>query len=308
MQTSVMQTKEWAEFKSNHGWHYHHLLNLYVLARPLQFRLNFRYIPEITAPDHTALATLAARVQAALAQTKDSHTIFGRAEFLIPYSDSAHAVLLQAGFVKARDEVQPEYRQVIDLQKSLSTVRAEMRSKGRYNIGLAEKKGVVVIDDQSNDAVKQFIHLSRVTAARKGFQGRSEQYLRDLIGLLDSNALGGLWVARFGDEMLAGAIVSFFGTRASYLYGVSSDKNRSVMAPHLLHWRIIEEAKRKGCTEYDLIGVAPTDASSTHPWGGISRFKREFGGETVRYLGSYDRVYRPALYSLYAIARGKKRL
>lgn len=304
MQASFMQSKMWTDFKSNHGWSCQNHFDLFVLTHQLRWRFNFTYIPEVTlSPDHS-FSALVARAQSALSQTRTDATVFGRAEFAVPYSENGHNTLINAGFVKSKDEVQPAWRQVIDLKSSMAEIRAGMRSKGRYNLGLAEKKGVLVAHDESKAAVEAFLRLNNATAKRKGFHGRGDNYMRSMIEALHGEKMGQLWVARLDGTVLSAAIVIFYGERASYLYGVSSDEHRSVMSPYLLHFAIMRAAKARGCTEYDLIGVAPENARASHPWAGISRFKREFGGETVRYLGAYDRVYRPALYVLYRAMRG----
>ncbi len=304
MQASIMQSPLWAEFKKSHGWTPHQSLGLSVLERPVRLGRSFLYVPEITIED--GLASTAAKAIAALQHHKGTGTIFGRAEFMAPYSEHADRVLHQAGLRKAADEVQPEYRQEIDLSPMLKDIRAQMKQKGRYNVGVAERHGVEVMTDGSEAAVNEFVHIHHATASRKKYAGRSSAYLRQLIGLLHQEGLGGLWVARYQGMVLAGVIVSFYHDRASYLYGASSSEHRNVMAPYLLHFGIIDEAKRRGCTVYDMIGVAPPEAPLDHPWSGISRFKREFGGETVRYLGSYDRVYSPLWYKAYSLMRGKQ--
>ncbi len=307
MQTSFMQSKMWADFKSDHGWRHHQYFDLYVLIHQLKWRFDFAYVPELTLEAGHSFSALAARAQSALSKAKTESTVFGRAEFLVPYSESGHLALLNAGFVKSKDEVQPVWRNHINLKPSLSEIRDDMRSKGRYNLGLAEKKGVYAKHDNSEEAMSAFLSLNNATARRKGFNGRSATYLRNLINTLEHHKIGQLWVARLNGAILSAALIVFYGERASYLYGVSSDENRSVMSPYLLHFAIMGAAKARGCKEYDLIGVAPENASQSHPWAGISRFKREFGGQTVHYLGSYDRVYRPALYTLYRVTRSKAR-
>lgn len=304
MQTSVMQTEAWAEFKGQFGWQWRYIKQLYVLKRPLRAGFNFVYIPEIIVPE-TATATSAAEAVAALSHMRDRKTIFGRAEYLVPYSDSAHTRLLQAGFVKSKDEVQPAWRQVIDLKPAMHEIRIAMKQKGRYNVGVAEKHGVVVTEDSSEEAIEAFLQIHNQTISRQKIHGRGSEYMRTCIQTLQESGMGGLWVARYQNSVLAAAVVTLWGERASYLYGASSAENRNTMAPYLLHYTIMETAKRKGCTLYDMIGVAPPDAGDAHPWAGISRFKREFGGETVRYLGSYDRVYRPVLYTAYSRLRSQ---
>lgn len=304
MSTSIMQTRGWGDFKAVFSWKAHQALGLFVLERKVNFGRSFLYIPEITYKNNESFSALAARSQAALSHLKSAKTIFGRAEFLIPYSPESNNALISAGFIKSVDEVQPEWRQEVDLRSSIDEIKLQMKQKGRYNVGLAARHGVVVEEDESSEAINCFAELIHNTARRQKFVGRGKEYYAKLIHFLVEEKTGGLWVARYHGNILAGAIMAFYGDRASYLYGASSDQDRSVMAPHLLHFTLMKEAKQRGCQVYDLIGVAPTDAKK-HPWSGITRFKKEFGGETVHYLGSYDRVYSPGWYSLYKMARRK---
>lgn len=272
------------------------------MKRGLKAGFNFVYIPEIMVPE-TSIATSASEAVAALSHMRDAKTIFGRAEYLVPYSDESHTRLLQAGFFKSKDEIQPAWRQVIDLAPSIHEIRAQMKQKGRYNVGVAEKHGVEVQEDSSEEAIEAFLQINTQTISRKKIHGRGSDYMRACIQTLHESGMGGLWVARYQNSVLAAAVVTFWGERASYLYGASSGDFRNTMAPYLLHFHIMESAKRKGCVLYDMIGVAPPDAGENHPWAGISRFKREFGGESIQYLGSYDRVYRQLLYAAYSNMR-----
>jgi lipid II:glycine glycyltransferase (peptidoglycan interpeptide bridge formation enzyme) len=74
------------------------------------------------------------------------------------------------------------------------------------------------------------------------------------------------------------------------------------MAPYLLHWELMRDAKACGLRFYDWWGVAPVEAEN-HPWFGISRFKRGFGGEEVGALGTFDIVAKPVVYYFYRVAR-----
>jgi len=105
---------------------------------------------------------------------------------------------------------------------------------------------------------------------------------------------------------LAGAIVVFYGDRATYLFGGSSEEMRNVMAPYKLHWEIMREAKKRGCKIYDLFGIAPND-DEKHPWAGVSRFKRAFGGEEFTALGSWDLIFSPIKYRLFKIGEKLRR-
>jgi lipid II:glycine glycyltransferase (peptidoglycan interpeptide bridge formation enzyme) len=86
------------------------------------------------------------------------------------------------------------------------------------------------------------------------------------------------------------------------------------MPTYLLQWEAIRWAKSKGCQTYDLWGIPDQPESvleetfterSDGLWG-VYRFKRGFGGEVRRTIGTWDRVYKPALYKLYQLYTGRK--
>ena len=106
--------------------------------------------------------------------------------------------------------------------------------------------------------------------------------------------------------ILAAAIVAFYKGRATYLFGASSSEMRNLMTPYKLHWQIILEAKRRGIIEYDLFGIAPDD-NLKHAWAGVTRFKKQFGGNEVKLLGSWDMIIRPTEYRIFKIAERLRR-
>jgi len=95
----------------------------------------------------------------------------------------------------------------------------------------------------------------------------------------------------------------FFGNTVTYLHGVSGNEDRNVMAPYLLHWQIIREVKKMGYDSYDFWGIAPPQAGEDHPWAGITRFKKGFGGRAISYMGAFDLVFNPLWYGAYKIAK-----
>ena len=50
------------------------------------------------------------------------------------------------------------------------------------------------------------------------------------------------------------------------------------MPTYALQWCAMQTARRAGCSEYDLFGVAP-NADPSHPMHGLYRFKTGFGGQ-----------------------------
>ena len=108
------------------------------------------------------------------------------------------------------------------------------------------------------------------------------------------------------------------GKRGYYLYGASSNEERNRMPNHLAQWTAMKICREAGCTEYDLWGIPDEDEETLEAqfqdrhdglWP-VYRFKRGFGGQVLRTMGSYDYVYDRLLYRLVKFAdewRRKKR-
>lgn len=202
---------------------------------------------------------------------------------------------------QAAHSLQPQKTIVIDLQKSEEELLRAMHEKTRYNIRLAERHGVVAELAQEPTTTDMLIWwgLLSVTARRDGFHAHEKTYYEKLIRARSKNFANELFLADCNMTTLAGAVVNFYwpSRTATYLHGASSGTSKEVMAPHLLHWRIMQEAKRRGFHYYDLWGI------DDRRWPGLTRFKIGFGGEKFEYPESFDIVYRPLLYYLYKLAR-----
>jgi lipid II:glycine glycyltransferase (peptidoglycan interpeptide bridge formation enzyme) len=190
--------------------------------------------------------------------------------------------------------VQPLRSTVIDLRPPLSEVRARFKPKTRYNIGLAERRGVMV---EVSEDVETLARLSAATAAREGIHLPGEGYLRALRGALGT--AGRIYVARAQGTALAAILTGGFGPGAYYLYGGSSREGRELMPNYLLHWVALTDARAEGREWYDLWG--------THERG-LQQFKSGFGGVPVEYLGAYTLVLRPPLWRAYQALQAGKRV
>ncbi len=201
------------------------------------------------------------------------------------------------GEVKAPKEIQPRDTIMVDLQLPEEEVLKQMKSKWRYNIRLAGRKGVTVRMSTEQKDLDTFYEIAQTTSARDKFHIHPREYYQAMLDTLAPAGFIRLFVAEYQGKTLAVNIVSFFKDKATYLHGASSNENRNVMAPHLLQWEAMKYAKSEGFTKYDLYGVAPAE-DKDHPWAGITRFKEGFGGERVRYVGAYDFVYNKFWYNL----------
>lgn len=204
---------------------------------------------------------------------------------------------------------QPQHTLVMDLTQTDETLLAAMHEKTRYNIRLAEKKGVTVRDATGDtDTWNRFWQIMETTAGRDGFHLHPRSYyeamFQTLTGPLEhaEQCVARLLVAEHDGDLLAGLILIRFGNTATYLHGASADAKRNLMAPHLLQWQAMQRARAAGCTAYDFWGVAPADAAN-HPWAGVTRFKTGFGGTRVSLPPAWELPLRPFWYRLYRLVK-----
>ncbi|OHA03439.1 MAG: hypothetical protein A3J58_03505 [Candidatus Sungbacteria bacterium RIFCSPHIGHO2_02_FULL_52_23] len=197
--------------------------------------------------------------------------------------------------------IQPRETLILDIAgRPEGEMLAAMHEKTRYNIRLAERKNVLIRKEPEITGEKDldtFWSLIQETAARDGFYTHPREYYKKLLGTRSEMFSNELFIAEYQGRPLAAALINFYGNTATYLHGASSGAHREVMAPHLLHWRIIQEALRRGYGHYDWWGI------DERRWSGVTRFKRGFGGRQVAYPQSVNIAYRRVWYTLYAAAK-----
>lgn len=302
--SSLLQTKEWADFRSTQGWSFENIDGVFVLSRELFLGKSFLYAPEVNwGQQLQAIPSGTHFYENTREMAKKLNTIFFRLEILDEKNTEIITKLKENGFIKAFEETQPEYRQIIDIGQSEEEIMAQMKEKGRYNIRVAQKHGVVI---EKSTNIEDFYQIFLQTAKRDGFEIRPQKYFEKLLEILGQNEFAELLVARYNNKTIAAEIVTYFDETASYLYGASSNEDRQVMAPYLLHWQAMKNAKERGCKYYDLLAVNP-EGDENHKFAGIGRFKRQFGGKTVQIVGGYDLVFQPFYYKLFKFAEKIRR-
>jgi len=208
--------------------------------------------------------------------------------------------------IKKTIDLQPKKTLILDLKKSEEELLKEMHQKTRYNIRLAEKKGVKIVESLLEDEkelennLSELWRLLNITGARDGFRLHSRAHYQGL--LRDKSGLIKLYFARYKNKNIATALLCFYGDKVTYLHGASDNEFRSVMAPYLLQWEMIKKAKSETYQYYDFFGI------DEKKWPGVTRFKLGFGGRIIEYPGTFDFIFKPCLYWSYAIIRKLRRL
>ncbi len=209
--------------------------------------------------------------------------------------------LKRRGWMFSTDQIQFRNTVLVDLSASEEEMLARMKQKTRYNIRLAEKKGVVVRVGSMGD-LPMLYKMYAETSVRDGFVIREESYYRTVwqTFLQPSNlpACQPL-IAEVDGQPVAALFLFMFAGRAYYVYGMSRDAHREKMPTYLLQWEAMKRAKSAGCTVYDLWG-APEEFNESDTLWGVYRFKEGLGGRVVRTLGAWDFAPNKLWYKMYA--------
>lgn len=204
-------------------------------------------------------------------------------------------------FKKSFSNILPSNTIFLNLNPDLETLLQRMKSKTRYNIGLAQRKNVTVHETGIDD-IALWYELYKETAFRNRILLNDIKYFNAVLSAKadDSRSPADvrLLVAKNGDKPLAAMFLVMTGNRGSYLYGASSSENRNFMATYALQWEAIRISKANGCTEYDMFGVSPSP-DPNHPLYGLYKFKSGFGGDIFHSLGCWDYPLDDEKYALF---------
>ncbi len=316
---NVFQSSEWEKLKLATGYAKSYRVDdILILQRNLPLGFSMLYSPMVSQAELDRIMNTESGIKNFLAQietvAKQNKTIFYRLELDVPVTNHDSKFMIHDsafGFAKSFEEMQPEHTLILDLTKSEEEILAQMKPKGRYNIKIAQKISLAIKkSDKPGATLDDFYQLYSATGKRHGITFRSKQYFDSLLEILGKSGYALLYTIYLDQNdqkiPLASAIILYSDRKAIYLFGASSDEYKNLMAPYRLHFEIIKEAKTKGCAEYDFFGIAPAD-SPDHPWAGVTRFKKQFGGAEQQIVGSYDLVFKPASYQLFKFAEKIRR-
>jgi lipid II:glycine glycyltransferase (peptidoglycan interpeptide bridge formation enzyme) len=196
--------------------------------------------------------------------------------------------------------VQPRYVFRLEITPSEQDLLAAMEGKTRYNIHLAERKGVSVRIARDKTDLRLFYDILQETADRDQFLVRNFGYFERMWDLFVDRGSARIFVAEHQGRVIAGTLAFHCGDLAWYLYGASSNRSRNVMPNHLLQWTMIRWAKELGCSLYDFRGVPASGDPESH-LAGLYRFKKGFAATFTEFIGEYDLVLAPFWYYLWTV-------
>lgn len=318
--SQFLQSYEWGEFQKSlnkNVWRFGIENNgalqavCQLIEQPLPLTKSYFYAPrgpvfKINLPADAKKEIIKLILKEARDLTVDTKTreeIFLKIEPAVTIGEiNAQELLL-----KKVKSVQPKNTSILDLNLDENNLLQNMHQKTRYNIRLAEKKNITARQGTIND-FEIFWTLMEKTTSRDNFRPHPKNYYQQLLKFLETNTTNGfsikLWLAELDNRPLAAALIGYFGDTATYLHGGSDYQFHNLMAPYLLHWQIIRDAKNKKYKKYDFWGIAPTKVKNEEAgWEGLTRFKLGFGGSEINYAGTFDFVYDQMWYIIYNIAK-----
>jgi peptidoglycan pentaglycine glycine transferase (the first glycine) len=312
----AMQSYGWGEVKRASGWEPMRLLVEEDDGRPRAACSILRtkpapgipplmYAPRGPALHHGDGEALAAIVQTVKARASGAFML--KCDPPIEAGSEDAQMLRQAGFKPVQSGafggVQPTVVMILDLSPGLDKVFEGFKSKWRYNIRLAERKGVTIREAARED-VGAFYSILQDTARRDGFVVRGRSYFEKMWDELQPHGMLKMFMAEFEGSPIAGILLTCMGERVIYTYGASSNEHRNVMPNHLIQWTAIRWAAESGYRIYDFRGVSPVrDGKPVEEHiAGLNRFKEGFGARYVEYAGEFDLPLRAAWYGVWRTA------
>ena len=349
----ILQTSGWAALKGSFGWTSQRAVlrtipspqapivgGASILFRRLPWGQSLAYVPRGPVVDWGDPAQARAALTMAAECARKQHAALLKIEPELPASPELEGWLASLGFRPSAQRIQPLSTIHVDLAACEDAILAAMKPKWRYNVRLAERKGVTVCEGTLAD-LPAIQALMDATGQRDGFAVHSAEYYRlatELFAVpmassrqLETPNVRGLeatsrsavngrrsvrmtWLLAEHEGALLAAIAVFtLGRMAWYLWGASSDEGRNLMPNHALQWAAMRWARARGCEIYDLwgipdeVGANPAAYAEPESWGegglwGVYRFKQGFGGRVIRYMGAWDMPLSEIGYRLYRLA------
>jgi lipid II:glycine glycyltransferase (peptidoglycan interpeptide bridge formation enzyme) len=317
-QGHLLQGFAWGKLKENFGWQPVRLALLeadriqataQVLFRRLPL-VTLAYVPRGPVVDWNNKVAVKMLLQAIERAGRARRAVFLKIEPNLPHAPALHERLRGLGFRSSRT-VQPRSTLVLNLELDEDELLGQMKSKTRYNVRLAGRRGVTIRSAQHIDEVSVFYDMLLETAQRDAFGIHTLAYYQAVYHLFNASGQGNLLFAEREGQLLAALWAIAFGQETIYMYGASRREGQRHMPTYLLQWEAMRWARSRGCSRYDLWGIPDSVATEQDErvrkkeknvrdglWG-VYRFKQGFGGEIVRTPGAYDLPYWRAAYWFY---------
>ncbi len=306
----VLQSYSWGEIKHNFSWkpirlgiyENEELKGVILLLKktiPFSGGKSIFYAPRGPVINYSDSEILKSLIKGIIEINKYHKAIVLKIDpFILENDEHNKKILIDCGFIKTNEQIQPRCTFIVNLEKTPEEMLMSFEPKTRYNIKLAEKKGVKINRVEDEKGVSVFYNLLCETAKRDEFTIHTENYYQTIWKLLrNDNNKCEIFLASVEDKIISGVFLFIFKDTCWYMYGASNNSYRNYMPNQLIHWEIIKWVKSLGIKKYDLWGI-PCNIQPEHPLWGVYRFKKGFGGENIKLIGCYDLPLKKFYYNI----------
>lgn len=313
--THPLQSYEWGEFRKETGitvirkglFENEKCMSVFQMTihKIPHTQYTIGYIPKGTLPSKEVMVAVREIAQ-------QYHCIFVQFEPNVFVSEQAKEIMQKLGLISSAHPLFTKYTFQLDITKAEEELLKNMHQKTRYNIKIAQKHGVEIKEENSEEAFVIYWKLTKETTKRQKFYAHTKTYHELMWQTLHNAKNDGLQAHLFiawykpegkSEKMpLAAWMLFTFHDMLYYPYGSSSSEYRNVMASNLMMWEAIRYGKKKGLKTFDMWGSMGPEPDTNDPWYGFHRLKMGYGPELVEFIGSYDLVINRPLYAFYGIA------
>ncbi|MFC1711160.1 lipid II:glycine glycyltransferase FemX [Patescibacteria group bacterium] len=299
--THPLQSWEWGDFREKTGLKIIRIgtydkkiiqNGLQISIHPLpKTNFNIGYLPKCVMLDEKLITALK-RIG------HENNLLFIKIE---PNTKTGKEFFLKNGCVYGRP-LFTKYTFQMDLSQNEDVLFNNLKPKTRYNVKVALKNKVTVVNDNSIKAFNEYLNLTFETTKRQKFYAHDKDYHINMWQTLRPTGISHLLKASYQGKTLVTWVVFVFNKVLYYPYGASSREHKNVMASNLMMWEAIKFGKKMGCHTFDLWGCLGPKPSRKDPWYGFHRFKEGYSPKLVEFIGTFDLVIDPKWYQLYNIA------
>lgn len=205
-----------------------------------------------------------------------------------------HSLTIDPRFDRTTNEYFTPDNFVIDLTQPIDQIIKKFNPSTRRNINLAKKNGVHVEERTDDEAFKEYLKLYFDTTKRQGYKGHTPNYHQKAWETMRDANMARILIGTYQEQTLTAWMIYNFGDTLFYPYGGSSLSHPEARSNNLVAFKAIELGKKLGLKKFDMWGALASDASEDHPYYGFHRFKRGYGGELLKYIGTYDILIPPS--------------
>ena len=300
MATHIVQSPEWGKFKTEYG-------TKAVRVGEVQYtihRVPFTSVSYAYSPKVDPFKVDWDKLKDSLNENSCIAINFDVPNIIKGSDQEAHATdVFEDKCLKAPRDTFAASNILLNLTQSEEDLLNKMHKKHRYNLGLAQRKGVVVKKADTSETFETFYVLLKETSIRQKYYIHPRVYYQKIWDLLHPANIAHIVTAYYENDALASWMLFVYDGVIYYPYGGSSEQHKNLFASTLVAWESIKMGKEMNCQSFDMWGAAKDPQDLSDSWYGFTNFKLKFGGKFVEYISSYDWVLNRPLYDTFNFAQ-----